>query len=227
MQNVLNRRYQEIMDDFIEYLKFRCAEADIKIDYHKIAEKNEELWNEFEKKIKECRDCSLYKKRNNVVPGAGSRNSKLLIVGEAPGEQEDLQGVPFVGAAGELLTKILNSIGIKRENIYITNIIKCRPPNNREPFTEEIEACNKYLQWQIDRIKPAIILALGNYAIKTLTGVKEGITKIHGEIFNYRGIPVIVSFHPAALLRNEVYKRPTWQDMQKLQQLLKEREIKI
>lgn len=156
-----------------------------------------------EKEAKKCKKCKLYEYRTQVVFGVGNPEADLMFVGEAPGYNEDVQGEPFVGAAGKLLDKvILEETGLTRKEIYITNVVKCRPPNNRNPEEDEIIACNPYLLKQIEIIKPKVICALGKFAAKTLTGKNDGITKLRGQIFNFQNIKILPTFHPAAILRN-------------------------
>ncbi len=168
-------------------------------------------------KIKNCSKCNLYRTRTNFVFGSGNYNADLVVIGEAPGSEEDLQGQPFVGRAGQLLTKMLNSINILREEVFICNILKCRPPGNRNPMPEEIKLCEPYLVKQLKLINPEFILALGSFAAQTLLKTKEPLGKLRGKIFNYnisgKIIKLIVTFHPAALLRNPQWKKPTWEDL--------------
>ena len=159
----------------------------------------------------------LMGERNNVVFGEGSPNAKLILVGEAPGRNEDLQGKPFVGTAGQLLTKILASIGLKREDVFIGNILKCRPPMNRNPKPEEIKACWGYLDRQLRIIKPRIILAMGTFAAQTLLKTDERIGRLRGEFHPFaKGVKILATYHPAALLRNPGYKKSVWEDMKLL-----------
>jgi DNA polymerase len=139
-----------------------------------------------------------------------------MLVGEAPGRDEDLQGEPFVGAAGQLLNKILAAVGFKREEVFIANILKCRPPGNRNPEPVEIAACSPILARQIELVKPIILCTLGSFAAKTVLDEREGISRLRGRIHYYRGIPVVPTYHPAALLRNPAWKKPTWEDVQLL-----------
>ncbi len=176
--------------------------------------------------VKNCRGCPLSSTRSNLVFGAGNAGAPVMVVGEAPGRDEDLQGKPFIGKAGALLTKMLAAIQLDREkDVFITNILKCRPPENRNPNHTEALACMPILRRQIAIVKPLIILALGRIAAHELLNVTEGIGKLRTETHNYNGIPVIVTYHPAALLRTEHYKRPAWEDLQKLQKILKEKGI--
>jgi uracil-DNA glycosylase len=160
--------------------------------------------------------CQLCRTRTNLVFGSGNPNARLMFVGEAPGRDEDLQGLPFVGRAGQLLTRIIESIGLKRDEIYICNILKCRPPDNRAPFPTEILACEPYLQRQIDIVKPEVICALGKFAAQTLLGVQTPITQLRGKFYDYNGIKLMPTFHPAYLLRNPGDKRLVWEDMKKI-----------
>jgi uracil-DNA glycosylase family 4 len=161
----------------------------------------------------DCKRCRLSEVRRNLVFGVGSPNADLMLVGEAPGREEDLQGEPFVGAAGQLLTKMLGAMGLSRDDVYICNILKCRPPQNRDPEPDEVETCEPFLRMQIDAIGPRIIIALGNFAAKTLLRTTTGITHLRGSFREYHGIPLMPTFHPAYLLRNEAGKRPAWQDL--------------
>jgi len=167
-----------------------------------------------------CTRCALYKTATNCVPGEGSAEAKLVCVGEAPGEQEDLSGRPFVGKAGQLLTKILAAIDLKREDVFICNVLKHRPPGNRNPLPDEVTACSPYLVRQIELIRPKVILAFGTFASQTLLDTKLSIGKLRGTVHRYYGVPLIVTYHPAALLRNPAWKRPTWDDVQHARRLL-------
>ena len=172
------------------------------------------------KKVLNCRKCGLYRTRTNVVFGEGNKNAKLLFVGEAPGFEEDKQGIPFVGKAGQLLTRIINSIGLKREDVYIANILKCRPPQNRNPLPNEVKACTPYLIKQIELIKPEVICALGTFAAQTILATTEPISKLRGRFHIWRDIKVMPTYHPAYLLRNPSGKRAVWEDMKKIRQAL-------
>jgi len=166
----------------------------------------------------EC--CQLCRTRTNLVFGSGNPNAEIMFVGEAPGADEDLQGLPFVGRAGQLLTKIIESIGLKRSEVYICNILKCRPPDNRAPYPSEILACEPYLKRQIDIIRPKIICALGKFAAQILLKTQVSITQLRGKFYDYEGIKLIPTFHPAYLLRNPADKRLVWEDMKKIRQAL-------
>lgn len=168
-------------------------------------------------KIERCTRCSLARTRNNVVIGEGVENPKVLVVGEGPGEEEDLQGRPFVGRAGILLDKMLNAINLDRKsNCYIANVVKCRPPQNRNPFPDEQSACFGFLQTQIHLLKPQFILCMGKIAAEKLLDQKFSVNENHGIFYDYNGIPLMVTYHPSALLRNESLKRPAWEDLKKL-----------
>jgi DNA polymerase len=160
-----------------------------------------------------CRRCPLYKTRRNVVFGKGNENAILMLVGEAPGEREDITGEPFVGAAGELLTNELKAINLTRDDVYIANVLKCRPPNNRDPKPEEVSACKGYLVRQIELIKPKLVLALGRHALRLLTGYEGSLSQIRGNVLYYKGIKVIPTYHPAALIYHQEWKKGAWEDL--------------
>ncbi len=170
--------------------------------------------------IASCTRCPLYATATNPVPGEGNPNADFMCVGEAPGATEDETGRPFVGAAGQLLTKILEAINLRREDVFICNVLKHRPPGNRNPLPEEVKACSPYLIRQIELVKPKIILALGTFAAQTLLDTKISIGKLRGQIHSYHGVPLVVTYHPAALLRNPSWKRPTWEDVQLARRIL-------
>ena len=167
-------------------------------------------------KISACSKCSLAETRINVVFGEVNHKAELMFVGEAPGADEDKQARPFVGRAGQLLTKIIESIGLKREDVFIANILKCRPPGNRNPMLEEIALCSPYLKEQIALIKPKVICTLGKFASQTLLETETPISKLRGEFYDYLGIKLIPTYHPAYLLRNSAGKKDVWDDMQKI-----------
>ncbi len=177
---------------------------------------------ELNTQICECQKCSLGATRTKFVFGVGNPHADIVLIGEAPGADEDAQGEPFVGRAGQLLNKILEAIHFKREEVFICNILKCRPPNNRDPQPEEVEQCEPYLWKQLEIIKPKIILCLGRISAQTLLKTTDSLTKLRERIHDYRGIPLMVTFHPAALLRNPNWKRPTWEDVQKLRKMYDE-----
>ncbi len=172
--------------------------------------------------IHDCQKCSLGATRNKFVFGVGNPNADLMLIGEAPGAEEDKQGIPFVGRAGKLLTDILKAINFEREEVYIANILKCRPPNNRDPLPSERELCEPYLFNQIELIKPKIILCLGKVASNVLLKKNDSLTKLRGVVHDLNGIKTMVTYHPAALLRNPHWKKGTWEDVQKVRKLYDE-----
>ncbi len=175
--------------------------------------------DELNKMICNCTNCVLHKGRNSFVFGAGNPNADVVVIGEGPGAEEDKQGLPFVGRAGKLLTDILKAIKFEREEVYICNIVKCRPPDNRTPLPDEMETCIPYLKKQIELIKPKLILCLGLTASKGLLKNKGSLTSLRGQVFEYEGIKTMVTFHPAALLRNPNWKKDCWVDVQKFRKL--------
>jgi len=192
------------------------------------------LLEEIANRIRNCRKCELYKYRRNPVPGEGNPDAEILFIGEAPGEKEDLQGRPFVGAAGKLLNKLIESIGMRREDVFITNIVKCRPPNNRDPKKEEIEACTPYLDEQIKIIKPKIIVALGRHSAKYIlskANIKmKSIMQMRGKFFEIElfgeKITVFLTLHPAAALYNPRWRKYLEEDFEKIKEFLKGKKIK-
>lgn len=166
--------------------------------------------------IGDCTRCKLHTLgRKQVVFGVGNPNAELMFVGEAPGADEDVQGVPFVGRAGQLLTKMIQAMGFSREQVYIANVVKCRPPENRNPDPDEIENCEPFLFRQIETIKPQVIVALGAFAAKTLLKTQEPISKLRGQVFDYHGAKLIPTFHPSFLLRSPNQKKYAWDDLKK------------
>lgn len=172
--------------------------------------------------IHDCKKCELWKTRTNFVFGVGNPNADIVVIGEAPGADEDAKGEPFVGRAGQLLNKILDATGFAREEVFICNILKSRPPGNRNPMPSEVEACRPYLEKQLKLVNPKLILLLGRVAAESLLKTKEPLAKLRGKIHNYKGWNVMVTFHPAALLRNPNWKRPTWEDMLQFKALYEE-----
>jgi len=167
-----------------------------------------------------CRRCRLCEGRQQTVFGSGSPTADLMFIGEGPGAEEDRQGLPFVGRAGELLTRIVEAIGMTRDQVYIANIVKCRPPGNRDPQPDEVAACRSYLERQIALVRPRLLVALGRIAAQTLLGNDLPIGRMRGQWFEVLGVPLMVTYHPAALLRNPALKRPTWEDMQQVRDRL-------
>jgi DNA polymerase len=169
----------------------------------------------------DCTRCKLHRLgRRQIVFGVGNPNADLMFVGEAPGGDEDVQGIPFVGRAGQLLTKIIEAIDLKRDDVYIANVIKCRPPQNRNPEQDEVETCEPFLFQQIDIIKPKVIVALGTFAARALLRTLDPISRLRGRVYDYRGAKLIPTFHPAFLLRNPAAKREVWEDMKVVRKLL-------
>ncbi|HEY4562024.1 MAG TPA: uracil-DNA glycosylase [Thermoanaerobaculia bacterium] len=168
-----------------------------------------------------CTRCRLAEGRNKVVFGSGNPTAELMFVGEGPGADEDRQGLPFVGAAGELLTRIIQAIEMTREEVYIANVVKCRPPGNRDPQPDEVAACRGYLDKQIALVRPRVLVALGKVAAQALLGNEAPIGRMRGQWYQVQGIPTMVTYHPAALLRNQALKRPTWEDMQQVRDFLR------
>jgi uracil-DNA glycosylase family 4 len=172
----------------------------------------------------DCRRCKLYAGRTHLVFGAGAPDARLMFVGEAPGAEEDLQGVPFVGAAGQLLNNLLSKLGLRREEVYITNIVKSRPPGNRDPEADEIAACLPFLEEQIQAIRPRVIVTLGRIATQALLGTREPLTRLRGHWQRYHDIRVMPTFHPSYLLRAPQERRKTWADMQQVMEYLADHE---
>ena len=189
-----------------------------------ISANESENWLDLEKAVSTCTRCDLCETRKNTVFGVGNRKARLMLIGEAPGATEDERGEPFVGQAGQLLDKMLAAIGYSRETVFIANILKCRPPNNRDPLPEEIEQCFPYLLKQIEWVKPTLLLALGRVAAQSLLGCKTPLGRLREQAFNFgeRNIPLMVTYHPAYLLRNPADKRNAWLDLQRAQAFLSE-----
>jgi uracil-DNA glycosylase family 4 len=179
-------------------------------------------WDELQTGVAGCTKCALCTTRTQTVFGSGNRQADWMLVGEAPGQHEDEQGLPFVGNAGLLLTEMLRAIGLVREEVFITNILKCRPPNNRDPLAGEVESCNDYLQRQQKLIQPKIILAIGRIAAQTLLKTNEPMSRLRGKVHTFNNTPVVVVYHPAYLLRSLPEKRKAWQDLQLAMQTVKE-----
>jgi uracil-DNA glycosylase family 4 len=171
-------------------------------------------------RIRSTHCCALCPHRTNAVPGEGNPHARLMLVGEGPGATEDATGRPFVGQAGKLLDGILQAIDVPRETVYITNIVKCRPPQNRKPLPDEIAACIPYLHRQLELIRPKVILALGGTACEAMLGVRKSLGELRSKVHTFNGIPLVVTYHPAALLRNPNWKKPTWDDVRIVRQLL-------
>ena len=168
----------------------------------------------------DCQRCGLAGSRTQLVYGVGNPNARLLLVGEAPGREEDLRGEPFVGEAGRLLDRILLAMGMQRDDVYICNVLKCRPPNNRDPLPEEVATCEAFLIRQIEAIRPQVIVGLGRFAVHSLLKTRVPISQLRGEWQNYQGIPLMPTYHPAYLLRNPEGKREVWEDMKSVLRLM-------
>ncbi|HIU34562.1 MAG TPA: uracil-DNA glycosylase [Candidatus Pullichristensenella excrementigallinarum] len=181
-------------------------------------------WAEFYREIRECERCALYRGRLNVVPGEGNPRARLMLIGEGPGQQEDRMGRPFVGPSGELLTKMLHAIGLERSEVYICNIVKCRPPKNRNPEPEEAQACLPFLRMQVALVRPKIIVLLGKVACRWTLGEEISITRGHGVWHERKGVWFLPTFHPSALLRDPAKKADAWEDFQKLREKMRELE---
>lgn len=173
-------------------------------------------FEELEEEIKGCSKCKLCNNRNNIVLGCGNKNAKVMFIGEGPGADEDIQGEPFVGKAGKLMNQAFKGVGIKREDVYICNVVKCRPPMNRNPETDEVKACIDYLRAQVVLVKPKIIVLLGSVALKAVLGDEYSITKARGKWVEQKGIKYMPTFHPAALLRDEEKKIDFWNDLKSI-----------
>jgi uracil-DNA glycosylase family 4 len=180
-----------------------------------------ETLEEIRDDLGDCRRCKLAHSRRNIVFGTGNPRAELMFVGEAPGADEDEQGLPFVGRAGQLLTRIIEAIDMRREDVYICNILKCRPPGNRNPESDEIASCEPFLLRQIAAIRPKVICALGTFGAQTLLRTKEPISRLRGQFIEYRGAKLMATFHPAYLLRNPGEKRKVWEDVQKIRDYLR------
>ena len=178
--------------------------------------------DDLNRQICNCVKCPLGHTRTKFVFGVGNSHAEVIFIGEAPGADEDAQGEPFVGRAGQLLNKIIEAVGMKREEVYICNILKCRPPNNREPQISEMEACTPHLSKQIELLKPKFIICLGRVAAQWLLKTNASLTAMREKVYDYHGSKLLVTYHPAALLRNPNWKRPTWEDMKKFRNMYDE-----
>jgi uracil-DNA glycosylase family 4 len=181
-----------------------------------------ESWQELEQAVQSCELCPLHESRTQTVFGVGSKNAELLVIGEAPDSDEDLKGEPFVGQAGQLLTSMLQAIDLQREDVYIANILKCRPPNDRDPEPSEMLSCSSYLQQQIALMQPKAIFVVGRIAAQALLNTTNSISSLRGKLHSYEGVPLVASYHPAYLLRKPSEKRKSWQDLLQLKKVLEE-----
>lgn len=182
-------------------------------DKQNISPCKKEMLNALRKTIGDCTKCRLHEERKTIVFGDGNPDSKIMFIGEAPGRDEDIQGLPFVGRAGKLLTEMIKAMGFNRNDVYIANIIKCRPPQNRNPMNDEIEFCEPFLIKQIEIINPGVIIALGTFAAQTLLKTEEKISQLRGRFLYYRDIKLMPTYHPAFLLRNPGKKKESWSDL--------------
>ena len=221
----MDTEYEKMLEAYALTKRFIKQQIDLGFDQLYLSEKPEsssatlsssQELEDFRQSIKNCQECHLHKYRTNLVFGTGNPQANLMFVGEAPGKEEDLQGKPFVGRAGQLLDKILKAINFQREEVYIGNVLKCRPPENRDPLPDEVDKCEPFLLKQIDIIKPRIICALGRISAQVLLKTKLPLNQLRGRFHDYHGIRFLVTYHPAALLRYPQYKRQTWEDVQLL-----------
>lgn len=181
-----------------------------------------ETWEELEQSIENCKKCGLCENRTNIVFGVGNRNADIMFIGEGPGGDEDKEGIPFVGKAGQLMNKAFEGLGINRDEVYIANIVKCRPPSNRDPKQEEADACLNYLRNQVILVKPKIIVLLGRIALQNILGKESSITSMRGKWIERKGILYMPTWHPAALLRDENKKIEFWKDLKEVKRKIKE-----
>jgi DNA polymerase len=232
----MDEKVQEIVADlkaYLEYLKgmgievLPVSEEKVKKTITPEAPTLAPTLEEIRKELGDCRRCKLHPTRRTIVFGEGNKKARLMFVGEGPGYDEDVQGRPFVGRAGQLLTKIIQSIHLEREEVYIANIIKCRPPQNRNPEPDEIGSCSPFLIKQIQAIQPKIICALGTFATQTLLKTDAKITSLRGRTFDFHGIKILPTYHPAFLLRNPDRKREVWEDMKQIAEWLAVTEKKV
>jgi DNA polymerase len=222
----MDEKMGEVISDlksYLEYLKgmgiHSLPASEIKLD--EPSPSRLVTLEEVRKELGDCKRCKLHRTRRTIVFGEGNEKATLMFIGEGPGYDEDVQGRPFVGKAGQLLTKIIESINLPREEVYIANIVKCRPPQNRNPESDEIESCNAFLMKQIRAVQPKIICALGTFAAQTLLKTDTKISALRGKLFDLEGIKVIPTYHPAFLLRNPERKREVWEDMKKIAELIR------
>ncbi len=221
----MDENINELISDLKTYLEYLKGMGIVSIPVlenipEKVTQSEILTLEEVRKELGDCKRCKLHRTRRTIVFGEGNKKATLMLVGEGPGYDEDVQGRPFVGKAGQLLTKILQSINLPREEVYIANIIKCRPPQNRNPEPDEIQSCHPFLMKQIGVIQPKVICALGTFSAQTLLQTDTKITALRGKLFDLEGIKVIPTYHPAFLLRNPDKKREVWEDMKKIAELL-------
>lgn len=220
----MEKRVEELFDALEERLNF-FSQIGAEFMFSSSSSKNS-VYNSLRERIIHCQKCPLSQGRTNAVPGEGSVEAELMFVGEAPGRDEDIQGKPFVGRAGQLLTKIINAMEFKREDVYITNVIKCRPPENRTPYKEEIEKCQDYLLEQLKFVKPRVVVTLGKVASDFFVPSSLGMTALRGNFYQYGPVQVMPTFHPSYIVRNEgnrIIKKMVWEDMKKVMAFLGKR----
>jgi DNA polymerase len=211
----LEKKVDKLLESIEERLKYLSS---VGVEFVSASSK-EPVYSSLNERILGCQKCPLWRGRTHAVPGEGNIKTELVFVGEAPGRDEDIQGRPFVGKAGQLLTKIIEAMHFKREDVYITNVVKCRPPENRTPQREEVEACRNYLQEQLEMIKPKVVVALGKVAADFFIESRASMTSLRGNFYQVGAIQVMPTFHPSYLVRNEgnkILKRMVWDDMKKV-----------
>lgn len=221
----MDQSMDEMINDLKSYLEYLKGMGIVSIPVSEnIPEKDTQseilTLAEIREELGDCKRCKLHRTRRTIVFGEGNEKATLMFIGEGPGYDEDVQGRPFVGRAGQLLTKIIESIHLSREEVYIANIVKCRPPQNRNPEADEIQSCNPFLTKQINAIRPKIICALGTFSAQTLLKTDTKISALRGKLYDLEGIKVIPTYHPAFLLRNPERKREVWEDMKKIDEWL-------
>jgi len=220
----------ELVDSLSEWLRYqrrqgwRGLPGEVASPPREREQPDAETLEEIRAELGDCRRCKLHAGRTHLVFGDGAPSARLMFVGEAPGAEEDLQGVPFVGAAGQLLNRMLNRLGLRREEVYIGNILKCRPPGNRDPEADEITACLPFLKKQIQAIRPQVLVTLGRPATQALLGTREPLTRLRGHWQRYHDIRVMPTFHPSYLLRFPKERLKTWNDMQQVMEYLADHE---
>lgn len=209
------RRYIEVPEDLLSPTTTTATEtrASSSVAAAETAASAETRLKDIAARIARCTRCELAETRTHTVPGQGCPHPEIMFIGEGPGEEEDRQGLAFVGRAGQLLTRIIEAMGYRREDVFIGNVVKCRPPGNRTPYPHEMDACLPFLEEQISILKPKVIVALGGTAVRGLLHTETGITKLRGQWMQFKGIPVMPTYHPAYLLRNEGGKKYVWADM--------------
>ena len=221
MEN-FDSEYWKLINNAEDYIKYGCI-SDRRLPDMMLKKEEPDSLDKIASQVAGCNKCRLCEKRNKVVPGMGVLNPDVLVVGEGPGGDEDMQGLPFVGKAGQYLDKWLEAIGLSRHtNCFIGNVVKCRPPMNRDPQPDEIAACLPYLERQIALIKPKFILTVGRISSAVLSGQEAGIGRLRGRTYSFRGIPLIPTYHPSAVLRDPTLRKPVWDDLKRLKAELEE-----